>query len=365
MQQDKPGSQDSTSEAEQISYFQETTRSEAATKIAHATPPAMEASPLPSPKHSALPRPRSEIGTHQESRPALVSVSRGDREHQASSPLGKRIGAPASLVARHGIRDYPGSFDVHGNNADANSVQQSLANKGKPSQRRKRRRVSSQRERRLYQQDTEDTYTSAEDSGNDWVARPSRRRRVDPPDPTHTTAAGRHTGSDSKNTGLQQVQTQTSESVKALSAKFAEWLSETADVIKAEVNGATIFQLRFKQDLYCSKCRPAELSNPHSGYTSDPPARQRNSTLGRILNGKLHAAENPLCSPTENDVQAPPSTESGAEYEIEKIVERRRRGRGWQVRVKRAHCETLTWEPRKKLLGTNAIATFEAQHGPP
>ncbi|KAH8747609.1 hypothetical protein F5883DRAFT_653485 [Diaporthe sp. PMI_573] len=365
VQQDKPGSSDSTSEAEQTSSFRETARSEAAMKIAHTTPPNVESSPLPSPKHSSLPRPRPKIGTHRESRPALVSVSRGDRDDQAFSPPRKRNGAPRSLAARHGIRDYVGSFDVHGDNGDADGVQQALANKSKLPPRRKRRRVDSQRERRLYQQDTEDTCSSAEDSSNDWVARPPRRRRVNPPDPSHTTAADGQTGSDSENTGLQQVQTQTSESVGALAAKFAEWLSQTADVRKAKVDGATIFQLRFKQDLYCSRCRPAVLGNPHSGYTSDAPARQRNSTLGRILSGESPLAENPLRSPTENDVQAPPLTESGAEYEIEEIVERRRRGRGWQVRVKWAHWQRLTWKPRKNFLGTDALIAFEAQHGPP
>ncbi|KAL2275654.1 hypothetical protein FJTKL_01713 [Diaporthe vaccinii] len=364
VQQDKPDSQESTSEAEQTSSLRETARSEAAMKIAHATPPHVGSSPLSSPKHSSLPRPRPKIGTHRESRPVLVSVSRGDRDDQASSPPCKRNGTPGSPAARYGIRDSVGSFDIHGDNADGDGVQQALADKSKLPQRRKRRRVDSQRERRLYQQDTEDIHSSAEDSSNDWVARPPRRRRVNPPDPSHTTAAGRQTSSASENPGLQQVQTQNSESVEALAAKFAEWLSETADVRKAKVDGATIFQLRFKQDLRCSTCRPVVLGNRRSGYTSHVPARQRNSTLGRILSGESPLAENPLHSPTENDVQASPFTESGAEYEIEEIVECRRRGRGWQVRVKWAHCERLTWEPRKNFLGTDSLIAFEAQHRP-
>lgn len=123
-----------------------------------------------------------------------------------------------------------------------------------------------------------------------------------------------------------------------------------------------MFLLRFKGD--CSKGRPEVLSNPHSGYSFNPPARQRNSTLGRVLSGKLPSVENPLLPPTENDGQVPPLTD-GVEYEIEEIVDRTRHGRGCRVLVKWAHCKRLTWELRKNFVGTDALAAYEVQHGPP
>lgn len=363
LEQDGPGSQESMSpEAEQETPgpIRDTACGKAATEIARAELPGSDASPLLAPNHPDVPLRRPDDGAHRETRPTLAPVSRGDRGEQDSRPLVKRKRAHGSTAVRHGTHHRTDSFDINAKNAEADGMQQPLVDVVTLPQRRKRRRVSSQRERRLRRQDAEDTGGFDEDSSDEWVARLPRRRRGGPPQPVQTTAAAPQTLSDSETVRLQQVQTPgNSKSVEALSAKFAEWLSGTADVRKAEVDGATIFQLRF----YCSNCKPAVLSNPHSNYTSNTPAVRHNSTLGHAPSGDVPPALNRLFSQVEEGVESPPLSEYEADWEVEEIVAHRKRGRGWQVRVKWAHFQNPTWEPRTNFLGKDVLLAYEAQHG--
>lgn len=355
VQQDKPRPQDGASaKAKQMSPFQDT-----ATKTAHSTLPVVETPLLLNPIQSAVPFPQPENGARRENRPTRVSPSRGSRNDEASSPIVKRNGTPRSAAVRHGIRDCVAFSDVSDSVADADCVQQHLADEDTFPQRHKRRRPSSQRAIGTRRQDAEESHSSFEDSGDEWVLRPPKRRRVKP---TRPMTARRQISSNSGNIRSEQVQTaQSSGLIKSLSAKLAECLFETADVRSAIVDGMTIFQLRFKEDLYCSKHRHAVLNNPGPVYASNSPAMRSNSKRGLVPSGDFTPDEHSSFSPMENDVEAPPLAET--EWEIEGIVGKKRRGAGWQVCVKWANFEKVTWEPRTNFLGTEALVAYEAEHG--
>ena len=58
--------------------------------------------------------------------------------------------------------------------------------------------------------------------------------------------------------------------------------------------------------------------------------------------------------------------EAAEEYEVEAIVARRKRGRGWQLLVKWSGWPLDTtdgWEPRGRLAKCEALDKFEEQHG--
>jgi len=399
MVEDEPASQDSTSsEARKTSRSGDNAGGTVATEGAYPVLPVVEASAL-----------RLEDGTHRESRPTRVSPRGGRGNHYRA----KQEGARKSAASRHSIRD---SVDPDDNSADADSVQQPVADAGASPQRRKRRRVSSRREGRPRQRDAEEIVTSPEDSGSEWDGRPPKQRHR-----RHATAAGRQTSKfeTAEDRGLRPCADP--EAVKALSAKLAESLFATADVRSAKVDGVTVFQIRFKQDLYCSEHRHPVLSNPQPAYTSNSPARRRSSKPGhsksqneRVIssdaaddpkdkvkkpqrrrwepseeeqlsawveqgkewgwiasqlersqpaimqhwgimkqNQKTIEDKNPLPSQTENDQ---------TEYEVEKILDVEERGNG-RARVKWAHFEEPTWEPLEEFLGTEALLAYEKEHG--
>ncbi|KAJ9130495.1 hypothetical protein NKR23_g12167 [Pleurostoma richardsiae] len=150
-------------------------------------------------------------------------------------------------------------------------------------------------------------------------------------------------------------------SVKALSAKFTEWLLEAAVVRSAVVDGVTTFQLQFKADRYCSKHRHHGLSSSKFDGGSSSQAKWRNSEPEPITSVASTHGMDPLVSQSDDDVQST-STEE-AEYKVEKILKIRKRGRGHQARVKWVGFKRKTWEPLKNFLGTAALDDYEARHG--
>ena len=81
-------------------------------------------------------------------------------------------------------------------------------------------------------------------------------------------------------------------------------------------------------------------------------------------------AQDPLPSQVQDDYQPPPLTVDDGEewWEVEKILqERTRRGRGRggplrsEVLVKWKGFATPTWEPRRELQDTTALAEFERE----
>lgn len=323
--------------------------------------PVVEPSNLLSPNHSAVP-PQPENETRPESRTHRVSGSRGDGDNQASQPRIKHNDARRSGAVGRGIRHYTDSFS--GPDADTDVVQHPIADVDKFPQRRKRRERSSQHETQSYQQDTTtDSNSSFDDSDNEWVARSLKRHRVNNPKPPSAIAARQQTRSDSNMTGSQHVQAPRSqESVNALSAKFAEWLFETADIKSVVMDGVRIYQLCFKQDLYSSVYRHAVLSNPQRPHMFNSPTRRGDSELANTPSGVSPLDGSNQFSPTENKALSLSSTNNKKEWVVEKIVGLRKRGRGMQVQVKWAQCEDLTWHPRKDFLETEALLAFEKQH---
>ncbi|KAG8169612.1 hypothetical protein KVR01_000357 [Diaporthe batatas] len=149
-------------------------------------------------------------------------------------------------------------------------------------------------------------------------------------------------------------------SVKALSAKFTEWLLETAVVRSAIVDGVTTFQLQFKADLYCSKHSRRVLGGPQSDCGSNSPAKWHNSKPGPIA-GALTSGKTPPVPQSDDDVQSLLLTED-AEWEVDKILETRKRGRGSQILVKWVGFEKPTWGPLRNFLGTEALGAYMAEH---
>lgn len=78
------------------------------------------------------------------------------------------------------------------------------------------------------------------------------------------------------------------------------------------------------------------------------------------------AGDDPLPSQVQDDIQPPAviSEETGGEeWQVEKILEIRKRGRGQQVLVKWTGYAQPTWEPLSTFLDTEALDRFEAEHG--
>lgn len=67
-------------------------------------------------------------------------------------------------------------------------------------------------------------------------------------------------------------------------------------------------------------------------------------------------------SPPSDDAYPMPSAEE-SEWEVEEIVEIRKRGRCHQALVHWAGFEKPTWEPLKNLVGMDALNNYEARHG--
>jgi hypothetical protein len=66
---------------------------------------------------------------------------------------------------------------------------------------------------------------------------------------------------------------------------------------------------------------------------------------------------------TEDVIQLSSVGEAESKWDVEKILETRRRGKGHQVLVKWVDFPEATWEPLKNLLNTEALQAYEEQHG--
>lgn len=222
--------------------------------------------------------------------------------------------------------------------------------------RRKRRRVSPR-------QDEIDT----EDSGSEWDGRPLKRRTRTTQEPTRATAAGGDTSKfETENRGRWPRVDQ--DSVHALFAKFAELMFERADVTSALVNGVMVFQLRFKQDTYCSVHKDHVLSNSDTIHkptlhsfcngAGDPKDKRREP-----YNETIESRSRPTSQNESNNLSPLMSEDDQTEYEVQEILGFRKRGRGGQVCVRWAHFADPTWEPLKRFLGTEALLDYEKEHG--
>jgi hypothetical protein len=148
-------------------------------------------------------------------------------------------------------------------------------------------------------------------------------------------------------------------------AEFGEWPLKDAVLKRAMVNGLATFQLQFTW---------VSCTNPvHNGHTaglaiggsgSNSLAGGGSSTKqGPRTRVAFMPGENALSSQTDNNVQAPALTEEETEWEVEKILGTRKRGRGNQVLVKWTGSAESTWEPLTNFLETEALNAYEMQHG--
>lgn len=84
---------------------------------------------------------------------------------------------------------------------------------------------------------------------------------------------------------------------------------------------------------------------------------------GTMRNNKIIESRSPPTSQKESDVPSPLLSEDDqTEYEVEKILEVRKIGRGGRVCVKWAGFKKPTWEPLKNFHGTEALLTYEKKH---
>lgn len=232
--QSEPASQESTSSnANRTSPSQDATAGHAATEGSNLALTAAEDSSLLSQNPSPVAFAQPENATIRESRPISGSV---DDDEDRASP--HRVMQGGDVAAR---RDRDGSPDIGSNDADAESVQQPLA------QGRKRRKVDP-RKIMPPRQDAEDNYGLVEGSGNGGFVRPRKRRRRTFQGPIRATAVA--------GSGRVQLPRLSDDPVKAFSEKLAELLSDTplsenlaellsdaAYVKSANVNGYTVFTL--------------------------------------------------------------------------------------------------------------------------
>lgn len=163
---------------------------------------------------------------------------------------------------------------------------------------RKRRRVDAQRNIGLRPTASdEEVVTSSQESDSEWDTRPSQRKRRKTSLPRLARARATQVVIPQDRGSIGSIQAQVAspslaqapgghqESVQALSARFADWLLETAVVRSAKVNGVTTFQLQFKADLYCAKHAQHALGTlairvwPQIATQATSPECQRCSTL--------------------------------------------------------------------------------------
>ncbi|KAH9987997.1 hypothetical protein F4779DRAFT_611186, partial [Xylariaceae sp. FL0662B] len=129
------------------------------------------------------------------------------------------------------------------------------------------------------------------------------------------------------------------DSIQALSAKFTEWLHETAVIKSAIVNGEATFQLQFKADHYCSSHK-YQLISSQLDHQSTSAVKWRNPRFKPTTKITSASGSCFLDSRSSSDVQSALLTE--AEGRFEKIVKIRKRGRGFQVLVERMDTEQPT-----------------------
>ncbi|KAI0410602.1 hypothetical protein F5X98DRAFT_368702 [Xylaria grammica] len=289
----------------------------------------------------AMPSPRLENDTHRDSMLHRATVSNGDREDEAMlpriQPKARRARAAVRRHHRRSVKDVTNNFnkmqDVRSDNDKgipnacrlANATER--ANSG--------HNVGPRRDA-----SNEEVSTSSQESDSEWDTRSPQRkgRKSGLPKPARTKATGQEISSDSGSTGSRHVRIASPspaqapgeqlDSVKALSAKFTEWLLKATVVRSAIVDGVTTFQLQFKADRYCSKHRHYVLSSSQfDGGSNSRPSTSVASTPGK----------DPPVSQSDND-------------KVEKIREIRKRGRGHQAR------------PLKNFSGTAALDEYEVQH---
>jgi hypothetical protein len=85
---------------------------------------------------------------------------------------------------------------------------------------------------------------------------------------------------------------------------------------------------------------------------------------GMITNNEIIESRSPPSSQKESNILSPLLSEDDqTEYEVEKILEVKKRGRGGRVVVKWVGFEEPTREPLKEFLGTEALLAYEKEHG--
>lgn len=116
-----------------------------------------------------------------------------------------------------------------------------------------------------------------------------------------------------------------------------------------------------KLDWTCAKYTVLETVGSHSCRLDTPPG------IHNVFHVSLlkHVGEDPFPSQQQDDIQ-PAALQPGPdeEYEVQEILRKKRKGRGWQVLVKWKGYAKPTWEPLRNLEDTAAWATFERQNAP-
>ncbi|TGJ84457.1 hypothetical protein E0Z10_g4337 [Xylaria hypoxylon] len=224
-----------------------------------------------------------------------------------------------------------------------------------------------------------DDNARAEDEENDDACQPPSKRRRGSSLARSTVlrpATRRHLHSDDAPSRSQRVRTSASgrkrsdrhsvlsspSSQKSIDRKatFEEWPLGNAVLKRVTVGGMATFQVEFTWDSCATHGRKDRATeDPHDTYpVRGSPSLRRGGAAG------LHfTPEDALIELTDDDAQSPPLTEEEAEWEFERILGTRKRGRGNQVLVKWTHFEKPTWEPMKNFLGTEALHAYRTQHG--
>jgi hypothetical protein len=117
-----------------------------------------------------------------------------------------------------------------------------------------------------------------------------------------------------------------------------------------------------KLDWLNAKYTVTELVGSHACRLDTPPGIHNVFHISQLR----RAGDDPLPSQVQDDTQPPAiiSEDTGEEeWEVEKILDVRKEGRGQQALVKWAGYAQPTWEPLSTLLDTEALDRFEAEHG--
>ncbi|KAI0526159.1 hypothetical protein F5B22DRAFT_145947 [Xylaria bambusicola] len=136
---------------------------------------------------------------------------------------------------------------------------------------------------------------------------------------------------------------------------FEEWPLGNAVLKRVTVGGMTTFQVQFTWDTCATHGRKDHATeDPQDNY----PVRKSSSLRRGGAAGPPLTPEDTLIELTDDGIQSRAPTEEETEWEFEKILGTRKRGRGNQVLVKWTHSEKPTWEPMKNFLGTEALHAY-------